>query len=145
MYLLSEKTHSRMDLIPPLLPSLSHQLGMITSQHSNSHVVFPQCRTVSAAAGASPHPRHGPGPAALEEDPRADEHPPHRGLREAARDHSGARPVHGRGHRLCGAEAGHVGHRDHGQELLLDEAGPRAPGLELQRLGGQLSLLARRV
>ena len=89
MYLLSEKyITSRMDLIPPLLPSLSHQLGMVTTQQTESYHL--QCRAVSAAAGAPPHPRHGPCPAALEEDARAHEHPPHRGLREAARDHGGA-------------------------------------------------------
>ena len=133
-----------MDLIPPLLPSLSHQLGMIISQQILHSLCISQlCRAVSAAARTSSHPRHGPGPAALEEDPRAQEHPPHRGRREAARDHSGAGPVHGGGHRLCGAEAGHGGHRDHGQELVLDEARPRPPGLELQRIRGQLSILAR--
>ena len=44
MYLLSEKIHSRMDLIPPLLPSLSHQLGTFDHYSANCSLtlcIFP--------------------------------------------------------------------------------------------------------
>ena len=102
-------------------------------------------RAVPAPPRAAAHPRHGPRAAALAQDAGPRQHPAHGAVRGAARHLRSARPMLGPRHGLRGAEAGHGGYRDHRQELLLDEAGPRSPGLKLQRVSGQLSILARRI